>query len=236
MTPRMLLPPNASAEAAVTAMGPIEYPQNESSHPPCLPRTTTSLTRPSSQYHYRFPSLSPSLSRSSTLLDGLLLEAMDNNFYIAVVSSPQSKAGNNTSFSASWFLASNEDPVFRPSACYHHARTLVPTATLDPTSAFLAATSLGHATVDAKPIRAQHGREKRQRRSSVGSVAASDVSGDGRVVMTSSKFLQEAPARKSCLRPNGKVRHRSISTTSSPSISYRISAASVAVIAEWLRM
>ncbi|KAH9053318.1 hypothetical protein EDB87DRAFT_1652018 [Lactarius vividus] len=54
-----------------------------------------------------------------------------------------------------------------------------------------------HATVDAEPIRAQQGREKRQRCSSVGSVAASDVSGDGRVVMTSFKFPQESPARKS---------------------------------------
>ena len=51
-----------------------------------------------------------------------------------------------------------------------------------------------HATVDA---RVQQGREKRQRRSSVGSVTASDVSGDGRVVMTSFKFPQESPARKS---------------------------------------
>ncbi|KAI9436935.1 hypothetical protein H4582DRAFT_366964 [Lactarius indigo] len=54
-----------------------------------------------------------------------------------------------------------------------------------------------HATVDVEPIRAQQGREKRQRCSSVGSVAASDVSGDGRVVMTSFKFPQESPARKS---------------------------------------
>ena len=54
-----------------------------------------------------------------------------------------------------------------------------------------------HATVDAEPIRAQQGREKRQRRSSVGSIAASDVSGDGRVAMTSFKFPQESPARKS---------------------------------------
>ncbi|KAH8981991.1 hypothetical protein EDB86DRAFT_3106937 [Lactarius hatsudake] len=54
-----------------------------------------------------------------------------------------------------------------------------------------------HATEDAEPIRAQQGREKRQRCSSVGSVAASDVSGDGRVVMTSFKFPQESPARKS---------------------------------------
>ena len=54
-----------------------------------------------------------------------------------------------------------------------------------------------HATVDAEPMRAQQGREKRQRRSSVGSIAASDVSGDGRVVMTSFKFPQESPARKS---------------------------------------
>ena len=49
----------------------------------------------------------------------------------------------------------------------------------------------------AEPIRAQQGREKRQRRSSVGSIAASDGSGDGRVVMTSFKFPQESPARKS---------------------------------------
>ncbi|KAH9067004.1 hypothetical protein EDB83DRAFT_2542288 [Lactarius deliciosus] len=54
-----------------------------------------------------------------------------------------------------------------------------------------------HATEDAGPIRAQQGREKRQRCSSVGSVAASDASGDGRVVMTSFKFPQESPARKS---------------------------------------
>ncbi|KAH8999723.1 hypothetical protein EDB92DRAFT_2080754 [Lactarius akahatsu] len=54
-----------------------------------------------------------------------------------------------------------------------------------------------HAIEDAGPIRAQQGREKRQRCSSVGSVAASDVSGDGRVVMTSFKFPQESPARKS---------------------------------------
>ncbi|KAH9171750.1 hypothetical protein EDB89DRAFT_2114402 [Lactarius sanguifluus] len=54
-----------------------------------------------------------------------------------------------------------------------------------------------HATEDAGPMRAQQGREKRQRCSSVGSVAASDVSGDGRVVMTSFKFPQESPARKS---------------------------------------
>src|SRR6266702_383311 len=54
-----------------------------------------------------------------------------------------------------------------------------------------------HATVDGGPIRAQQGREKRQRCSSVGSVAASDVSGDARVVMTSFKFPQESPARKS---------------------------------------
>jgi hypothetical protein len=50
----------------------------------------------------------------------------------------------------------------------------------------------------AEPIRAQQGREKRQRRSSVGSIAASsDGSGDGRVAMTSFKFPQESPARKS---------------------------------------
>ncbi|KAH9025041.1 hypothetical protein EDB85DRAFT_1985284, partial [Lactarius pseudohatsudake] len=47
------------------------------------------------------------------------------------------------------------------------------------------------------PIRAQQGREKRQRCSPVGSVADSDVSGDGRVVMTSFKFPQESPAHKS---------------------------------------
>jgi hypothetical protein len=53
--------------------------------------------------------------------------------------------------------------------------------------------------MDAEPIRAQQGREKRQRRSSVGSIAASssDGSGDGRVAMTSFKFPQESPARKS---------------------------------------
>ncbi|KAH9025029.1 hypothetical protein EDB85DRAFT_1985171, partial [Lactarius pseudohatsudake] len=40
-------------------------------------------------------------------------------------------------------------------------------------------------------IRVQQGRKKRQRCSPVGSVADSDVSGDGRVVMTSFKFPQE---------------------------------------------
>ncbi|KAH9017173.1 hypothetical protein EDB84DRAFT_1522430 [Lactarius hengduanensis] len=56
-----------------------------------------------------------------------------------------------------------------------------------------------HATVDAEPIRVQQGREKRpsQRCSSVGSIADSDVSGDGRVVMASFKFPQESPAHKS---------------------------------------
>ncbi|KAH9170274.1 hypothetical protein EDB89DRAFT_2072095 [Lactarius sanguifluus] len=56
-----------------------------------------------------------------------------------------------------------------------------------------------HATVDAEPIRAQQGSEKRQCCSSVGSITASDVSGDGRVVMISSKFPQESPTCKSAL-------------------------------------
>ncbi|KAH9025032.1 hypothetical protein EDB85DRAFT_244845 [Lactarius pseudohatsudake] len=54
-----------------------------------------------------------------------------------------------------------------------------------------------HAPVDAEPIRAQQGRKKRQRCSPVSSVADSNVSGDGWVVMTSFKFPQESPAHES---------------------------------------
>lgn len=46
-------------------------------------------------------------------------------------------------------------------------------------------------------MRPQQGREKRQRRDSVGSAAPSEASKDGRSVMTSFKFPQESPARKS---------------------------------------
>ncbi|KAH9066993.1 hypothetical protein EDB83DRAFT_2519352 [Lactarius deliciosus] len=215
MTSRTLLPPNASAEAAVPAI-PSKYvpaihsshadsrvpgltfapklPQIESSHPPCLPRTTTSLTRPSSRIPRPLPVPQP---LSLTPLDGLLLEAMGNNFTSPSPPPQNPKAGNNPSvsascISASWFLASNEDPFPQPPST-------PPPRSLPPP----------HATVDAEPIRAQRGREKRQRCSSVGSVAASDVSGDGRVVMTLFKFSQEAAQRR---------------------------AASVAVVAEWLRM
>jgi hypothetical protein len=72
-----------------------------------------------------------------------------------------------------------------------------------------------HATADAEPIRAQQGREKRQRRSSVGSLAASDVSGDGRVVMTSFKFPQESPARKSA-PPSPAQRQGAINAAARP--------------------
>jgi hypothetical protein len=51
--------------------------------------------------------------------------------------------------------------------------------------------------VDAGPMRAQQGREKRQRRGSAGSVIASEASEDGRGVMTSFKFPPESPVRKS---------------------------------------
>ena len=46
-------------------------------------------------------------------------------------------------------------------------------------------------------MRAQQGREKRQRRGSVGSVDSSEASEDSRNVMTSFKFPQESPPRKS---------------------------------------
>ena len=60
--------------------------------------------------------------------------------------------------------------------------------------------------VDAEVMRAQQGREKRQRRGSAGSVAASEASEDGRGVMTSFKFPQESPARKSA-PPSPAQRH-----------------------------
>jgi len=46
-------------------------------------------------------------------------------------------------------------------------------------------------------MRPQQGREKRQRRDSVGSASPSEASKEGRSVMTSFKFPQESPARKS---------------------------------------
>ncbi|KAH8999731.1 hypothetical protein EDB92DRAFT_1812855 [Lactarius akahatsu] len=145
------------------------------------------------EYPDRFPSVSPSLSRSSTSLDGLLLEAVDNNFTSPSSPPKNPKAGT-----------SSEDPVFRPSAFTFTLPPNVPKFPQPPPTPPPRSSPPPHATVDAKPIRAQRGREKRQRCSSVGSVAASDVSGDGRVVMTLFKFPQEAPARKSCLRLNGK--------------------------------
>ena len=51
--------------------------------------------------------------------------------------------------------------------------------------------------VDVGSMRTQQGREKRQRRGSVSSAAASEASDDGRGVMTSFKFPQESPSRKS---------------------------------------
>ena len=46
-------------------------------------------------------------------------------------------------------------------------------------------------------MRPEQGREKRQRRDSAGSATPSETSQDGRTVMTSFKFPQESPARKS---------------------------------------
>ena len=51
--------------------------------------------------------------------------------------------------------------------------------------------------VDVGTMRTQQGREKRQRRGSVSSVATSEASDDGRGVMTSFKFPQESPSHKS---------------------------------------
>ena len=51
--------------------------------------------------------------------------------------------------------------------------------------------------VDTDSMRAQQGREKHQRRGSVGSVDSSEASEDSRNVMTSFKFPQESPPRKS---------------------------------------
>lgn len=51
--------------------------------------------------------------------------------------------------------------------------------------------------MDKDPPRMQQGREKRQRRSSVGSMSPSEASDDGKKVMTSFKFPQESPLRKS---------------------------------------
>jgi hypothetical protein len=53
------------------------------------------------------------------------------------------------------------------------------------------------ADIDKDPARMQQGREKRQRRSSVGSVSPSEASDDGKKAMTSFKFPQESPLRKS---------------------------------------
>ena len=52
-------------------------------------------------------------------------------------------------------------------------------------------------SVDTNSMRPQQGREKRQRRDSVGSAGRSETSEDGINVMTSFKFPQESPARKS---------------------------------------
>jgi len=51
--------------------------------------------------------------------------------------------------------------------------------------------------VDTNSMRPQQGREKRQRRNSAASAAPSEASEDGRNVMTSFKFPQESPTRKS---------------------------------------
>ncbi|KAI0297544.1 hypothetical protein B0F90DRAFT_1912759 [Multifurca ochricompacta] len=57
---------------------------------------------------------------------------------------------------------------------------------------------LSRTVADAGLVRPQQGREKRQRRSSMaGSVSASDTSENGKVAMTSFKFPQESPVRKS---------------------------------------
>ncbi|KAH8981998.1 hypothetical protein EDB86DRAFT_3086583 [Lactarius hatsudake] len=175
MTSRTLLPPNASAEAAIpefraSHMHPNFPKLNRRLHPAYPTQQPHSRGR-RLEYPDRFPSLSPSLSRSSTPLDGLLLEAMCDNL-TSPSSPPQNPKPGTSLISASWSLASNEDPFPQP--------PLTPPPRSSPPP---------HATVDAEPIRAQRGREKRQRCSSVGSVAASDVSGDGRVVMT---FPQEA--------------------------------------------
>ncbi|KAH9013941.1 hypothetical protein EDB85DRAFT_1899449 [Lactarius pseudohatsudake] len=217
MRSRTLLPPNASAEAAVSAIPSryvpaihsshvdsrvpgltfarklptlVQYPQNESSPPPCLPAQQPHSPGRRLKYPDWFPSPSPPLSRSSTSLDRL------GYVYIAIVSSPKSQ-GWHLWFLA-WFLASNEDPAFRPSVF-----TFTPSPSLNvhkfpqpkpqsPSTPPPRSSQPPYATVDAELIREQQGREKRQRCNSVGSVAASDSP-------------QEAPACKSCLRPNGKL-------------------------------
>ncbi|KAI0285532.1 hypothetical protein BC826DRAFT_119175 [Russula brevipes] len=57
------------------------------------------------------------------------------------------------------------------------------------------------ASVDTGVTHAQQGREKRQRRSSMDPVGPSEASEGGRNVMTSFKFPQESPARKSTSPP-----------------------------------
>ncbi|KAH9017177.1 hypothetical protein EDB84DRAFT_696940 [Lactarius hengduanensis] len=117
---------------------PLQYPKVTHRLHPAYPAQQPHSRGRRLEYHDRFPSLSPSLSRSSTSLDRL---AMDNNF-TSPSSPPQNpKADNNPSVSASWcsapwFVASNEDPVFRPSAFTFTLPPNVPTAI-----ATLAATS-----------------------------------------------------------------------------------------------
>ncbi|KAH8999767.1 hypothetical protein EDB92DRAFT_2100596 [Lactarius akahatsu] len=96
-------------------------------------------------------------------------------------------------------LISADAPELRPKA---FTFTLLPDIpqfpqSQPPSTPLPRSSSPPHATVVAEPIRAQHGREKRQCSSSVGSITASDVSGDGGVVMTSFEFPQESPTCKS---------------------------------------
>jgi hypothetical protein len=65
-------------------------------------------------------------------------------------------------------------------------------------------------------VRAQQGREKRQRRGSAGSVSTSEGSEDGREVMTSFKFPPESPVRKSA--PPSPAQRRESTNPTVPSL------------------
>ena len=90
-------------------------------------------------------------------------------------------------------------PVFKPSAFTFTPPPNMPKFPLPQPPAVLPALPLPPppTNVDVSSVRTEQGREKRQRRGSVSSVAASEASDDSRGAMTSFKFPQESPLRKS---------------------------------------